>query len=140
MNESNHKFRVLVVDDDAGVRRELVYLLEDSGFDVASACHGLQALQHLGTIPFDVVVTDVYMPRMDGLDLIIALRRKYPDMRVVAISGGDRRGASDGELQQDSYLRAIQRFSGAKVLYKPFAPNDLLAAICNATPTVAEAQ
>ncbi len=78
---------VLVVDDDAAVLLFLSAVLKDGGHTVVEATDGLDALVQLHQRPFDVVVADLTMPRMDGLSLLKTIRRDHPDIEVVVLTG-----------------------------------------------------
>jgi len=80
--------RVLVIDDDAYMRELICYVLEDCPYEVAEAASGEQGLLSQDSQPAQVVITDMGLPDCDGLDVIWALRRKYPETQVMAISGG----------------------------------------------------
>ncbi|MDH5234713.1 MAG: EAL domain-containing response regulator [Gemmatimonadota bacterium] len=91
------KRRVLFVDDDVDVLRTSALILERAGFDVATATNGADALEALdaaarkgrdGTPPFSVVVSDILMEGMSGLDLLRAVRLRFPDLPVVMVTGG----------------------------------------------------
>jgi CheY-like chemotaxis protein len=77
------QIRILVVDDDPHAREATLAALRDRGYQVAGAEDGLQALQQLQRLPFHVVVTDIQMPRMDGIALLREIRRHGYPLRVV---------------------------------------------------------
>ncbi|HYC33792.1 MAG TPA: response regulator [Gemmatimonadales bacterium] len=79
--------RVLVVEDDPEVRRVLVRMLGRHGYHVSEAPEGRAALEAVTENPTDVVLTDLTLPDMNGVELIIALRAAYPRLPVVAMSG-----------------------------------------------------
>jgi two-component system response regulator FlrC len=79
--------QLLVVDDDAAVLAFLGAVLQHEGHTVVAATNGLEALELLRRRPFDVVFADLTMPRMDGLSLLKAIRRDYPDVEVVVLTG-----------------------------------------------------
>src|SRR5690349_18626923 len=78
---------ILVVDDDEDVRELLRRTLAKAGFAVVTAIHGADALRVFRSQPFNMVVTDVIMPEMDGLELIRVLRREQSFVNIVAMSG-----------------------------------------------------
>ena len=80
--------RILVVDDNAGVRTSARALLEAAGFQVVEAESGAAALRVLRSEGADVVLTDIFLPDTDGIELSHALRRDSPDLPIVAMSGG----------------------------------------------------
>jgi CheY-like chemotaxis protein len=79
---------ILVVDDDQFVRSLLRAVLERQGYSVVEAENGAEGLQAYQAKPTDVVITDIQMPGMDGLEMSIELRRAFPTARIIAISGG----------------------------------------------------
>jgi len=81
------KPQILVVDDDPSIRESLGMLLVSVGYDVAMAENGIRAVSHLsGRVP-DLIVTDINMPEMTGIELISHVRSRYPSISVVAMSG-----------------------------------------------------
>ena len=86
--------RILVVDDEEPTRRNLKAYLEDLGYEVSVAANGREALDASCLAPVDLVLTDLRMPEMGGIDLVRALRQSCPDTPVVIVSGaGDVRDA-----------------------------------------------
>jgi CheY-like chemotaxis protein len=84
----NTKLQILVVDDDASVRESLEMLLMSVGYDAAVANNGASALSYLkGSVP-DLIVSDLDMPGMSGMELISHVRTQYPSVSIVAMSGG----------------------------------------------------
>jgi CheY-like chemotaxis protein len=85
-NETS-KHKVLVVDDDATVRKSLTMLLTAEGYHVTSAVNGFDALLQLkGSLP-DVITSDLNMPQMSGFEFLSVVRRRFPHIPVIAISG-----------------------------------------------------
>jgi two-component system response regulator (stage 0 sporulation protein F) len=97
---------ILIIEDHASVRMLLARVLEDAGYQVYEAANGRQGLEQFQAEPVDLVITDLEMPEMTGLDAILALTRMFLDVKVIAISGG----AGDG-LQQARLLGARQTFA-----------------------------
>ncbi len=81
------KPQVLVVDDDPSVRDSVARLLMSAGYDVAAAEDGLEALSQLNKAMPDIIVSDLNMPRMSGFDLLAVVRRCFPGIVTVAMSG-----------------------------------------------------
>ncbi len=79
--------RVLVVDDDADIRAEMVEYLTGKGYEVEQAADGLEALEKFEAAPADVVITDIKMPRCDGHELIRRLRAINGQLPIIAIAG-----------------------------------------------------
>jgi CheY-like chemotaxis protein len=112
----------LVVDDDLSYRIFMRQLLELAGFTVIMEGGGRMALRRLEQHKVDVLVTDLFMPEVDGLELIELARRGFPGMRVVAVSGGGTQGDT-------GYLRVAQLFGAHATLQKPFSGSELIAAV-----------
>lgn len=114
--------RILVIDDEEDIRDVARLLLESAGYAVVCAEDGRAALREIERSPVDLVITDMLMPEMDGVELINEVRRRNPDQAVVAMSGG-------GHAPKESYLQ-IAHLCGAQVLLpKPFNREQLLRAV-----------
>ena len=105
--------RVLLVDDDDELRRAIREVLEAAAYEVVEASDGQEALALHRARPADIVLTDVFMPNMDGLELIEALRRLKRDTRVVAFTGSRPR--------TKDYLLAASATGADRTLAKPFS-------------------
>lgn len=116
------KLRILVVDDEQDICTIAQILLEDSGYEVVAVESAAQAVDMLEKTGFDLVLTDMLMPEMDGVELITAIRRLNPDQRITAMSGG-------GHAPKESYLRIAAMYGVNSVLAKPFNRVQLLAAL-----------
>lgn len=81
------KTHILVVDDDPSVRESLGMLLMSAGYDVATADNGINAVSHLNRTVPDLLVTDLNMPQMSGVELISHVRSRHPSVSIVAMSG-----------------------------------------------------
>ena len=81
------KVQILIVDDDPTIRESLGMLLLSAGYDVATADNGVSAVSHLNTAVPDLIVTDLNMPHMSGVELIVHVRNCYPSISIVAMSG-----------------------------------------------------
>ncbi|GBC91564.1 Cyclic di-GMP phosphodiesterase response regulator RpfG [bacterium HR15] len=79
--------RVLIVDDDTLVRDTLRFVLEDAGYDVWATAHGADALTVLERQPIDIVLSDIFMPGMNGFDLLKQIRQRCPDVPVILVTG-----------------------------------------------------
>jgi CheY-like chemotaxis protein len=92
MNNTS-KHLALVVDDEISVRDSTALLLRAAGYDVNTAEDGLDAILQLGRVTPDIVISDLNMPHMSGFELLSVLRRRFPEIPVVAISGAYESGA-----------------------------------------------
>jgi len=115
--------KLLVIDDDNLVRAALTDMLQTAGFEVVTASNGRLGLELLGTMPVDAIITDILMPEQEGLETIREARQRFPDIRILAISGG---GAGGGETQ---LLRFAESFGADQTLPKPFTGSQLVAAV-----------
>lgn len=113
--------RILVVEDALEVRESIKGSLEDAGFAVDDAPDGVAALAVLERQPCDLMITDLWMPNMDGLDLLKRLRAINPKMPVIVISGGAPRRAPI-----DYSVALADTFGADRVLHKPFDNDDLV--------------
>jgi YesN/AraC family two-component response regulator len=118
------KKRLLLVDDDLwilqGLRRLLLPLQQE--WDLAFASNGQEALDLLAHTPVDIVITDIMMPVKEGLETIIAIRRDFPLVKIIAMSGG-------GSLGTRQYLEIAKALGASCIVQKPFSRTTLLAAI-----------
>jgi CheY-like chemotaxis protein len=89
-NTSKH--RILVVDDEPSVRGSLAGLLNDAGYEVSTAQHGFDALLQLRSATPDVIISDLNMPQMSGFEFLSVVRRRFPEIPVVAVSGAYKSG------------------------------------------------
>jgi CheY-like chemotaxis protein len=110
--------KVLVVDDEVEVRAFIRRVLEPLGHAVREAPDGVEALRLLGTEAFDLVLADVYMAEMDGMELLVRIQWRGMHVPVLMISGG-------GYKPSDEVLRMAASCGAVATLEKPFAPNQL---------------
>jgi CheY-like chemotaxis protein len=87
------KPQILVVDNEAHVRESLAMLLTAAGYDVAAAEDGFDALLHLKRALPDLIVSDLNMPRMSGFEFLSVVRRRFPEIPVIAMSGAYQKGS-----------------------------------------------
>jgi len=119
---------LLLIDDDESFRPMLRENLEQMGHTVTEARNGKEGLAHYASAPADLVLTDLIMPEKEGIETILDLRKKWPDVKIIAMSGGGRGSAA-------SYLKTAQQLGAQYVLAKPFSNDELVAAINNMLPT-----
>ncbi len=115
--------KILVVDDERSIRNTLKDILENENFEVVLAEDGLEALDKLELGPFDVILCDIKMPQMDGIELLDKIKEREPDAVVVMISG-------HGTI--DTAVEAIKK-GAFDFISKPLDLNRLLITIRNAT-------
>jgi CheY-like chemotaxis protein len=97
------KPQILVVDDEISIRESLGMLLVSAGYDVAQAENGIVALSHLDRTLPDLIVTDLNMPQMSGLELISHVRNRYPSISIVAMSGDYQEDAGAAGIVADRF-------------------------------------
>ena len=118
--------RILVIDDDPAVRVAIQLVLEREGHEVVLAGNGRAGIARVQDGPVDLVICDIFMPGMDGIETIHALHRHDPHVPVIAMSGFMFR---DGETPAPDYLSLSTKLGAAGSLRKPFRPHDLLEAV-----------
>lgn len=116
------KYRVMFVDDEEDIRDIARLLLESADIDVECFEEGKDALKALEESTFDLILTDMLMPEMDGVELITEIRRRFPEQPILAISGG-------GHAPKESYLQIARLYGVQGVLAKPFNREQLLTAV-----------
>ena len=108
---------ILLVDDSESIRAQLAEILSRGGYEVLTAADGKQAIRLLATRRMDMVVTDIFMPEADGLEVLIALKKMPVRPPVIAMSS--KTGSMD-------MLRSAKMLGAKKILRKPFPPDELL--------------
>ncbi len=116
MLDRTHQARILIVDDEADVRHLLAREIGDRGHEVVAAVDGAQAVQEMGRGDFDVVLTDIRMPGMDGIDLTRWIKRTRPYTNVIVMTGY-------GSLESANTAVQVGAFD---YLLKPFGEMDLV--------------
>lgn len=121
---------ILLIDDDDILRDTVLQMLELDGHHVTDAADGAQGLRlfqaNAGRGGFDLVITDVLMPGVDGSRVIVELRRTHPDLPIIAISGGRR------VLSPQFNLETAALAGASCQLAKPFTRHDLQSALTRA--------
>ncbi len=114
--------RILIVDDEKQIRSMLSRMLSHEGYEVHTAEDGDKGMAMTGLYDFDLVVTDMIMPVKDGLKFIMELTRDYPELKILAISGG-------GAIKAERYLTMAGYLGDIATLEKPFKRADFLALV-----------
>ena len=110
--------RILVIDDDAMLRELLQTALGKAGYQVEVAAEGNAGLAAQKSNAFDLVITDLIMPGMEGIETIIELRHLDPHVKIIAISGG-------GQGKPDNYLSMAGKLGARRTLARPFSLQQL---------------
>jgi len=124
--------RILVIDDERDVRDSVKCVLDLAGYEVLTAENVTEALEQLQRTPMDLVITDIIMPKMNGVQAIESIRRAFPMVRIVAISGGGNFGVAGYQptaIATNAYLRSAEEAGAHVVLTKPFEFDDLIEVV-----------
>jgi len=105
--------KILVIDDDHAVRRTICDNLAESGYEVLEASDGDMGLSMIDPAKLPaIVITDIIMPQKEGLETIIEIRKNFPQIKLIAISGGGRTRSTD-------FLTLAKRLGADAILPKP---------------------
>ncbi len=119
---------ILLIDDNDSLRDILMFTLAGAGYDVVEAADGRQGIRLLEERSVDLVITDIMMPDLDGIETIIRMRRSHPDLPVITMSGDVKRNAS-------LYLGITAKLGAVHTLHKPFSSTLLLKVVDEALGT-----
>jgi len=114
--------RVLVIDDDQDFRHLALTWFRSCGIEAEGAANGAEGLALQRARPAAVVVTDIFMPEMEGIETIHGLRRQFPDLKIIAMSGRDPRMKFD-------VFQVARELGAARTFKKPFRFEELVAAV-----------
>lgn len=114
------KKHILVVEDGTSLRRLLRQLLERLDYNVTTAANGREGIERYREQEFDLVITDLFMPEMDGLELIQKLSAEFPGARIIAMSGAST--AAD-------LLSQARRLGARHTFAKPFDTEEFISVI-----------
>ena len=118
---------VLVIDDDPAVRTTIKLILEREGHAVALAPEGRAGLVMLDAKDFDLLISDIFMPGMDGFETLREVRKHRPAVPVIVISGST--SIFDSLENTPDFLGIAVKLGAVRGLRKPFKPNDLVDAV-----------
>lgn len=113
---------ILIIDDEPQIRSMLKLMLERDGYEVAEAPDGREGIKIHRQNPADLIITDLIMPNKDGIGMIIELKKEFPDVKIIAMSGG-------GLNKPEGYLKGAKKLGAACTLTKPIDRDQLLRAI-----------
>lgn len=126
---------ILIVDDEPDVRDALERVLDRAGYVVRTAANAMDAMTELERSPADVVITDIIMPKINGVQAIESIRKAFPAIRIIAISGGGNFGITAYQpraITTTAYLESALDAGAHLVLTKPFEAAELIQAVENA--------
>ena len=122
--------RILIIDDEPQIRSMLKLMLERDGYEVVEASDGVEGISVYRQNPADLIITDLIMPNKDGIGMIIDLKKEFPEVKIIAMSGG-------GLNKPDGYLKGAKKLGASYTLTKPIDREEILrvvAAILKNTP------
>lgn len=114
--------KILVVDDEEPMRLMLDELL-NSDYEISLAANGREANDLMDKMSFDLLITDLVMPEMNGVELVISVKNKKPEQKIIAISGG---GGISGRFD---YLPVVQLLGADRIFSKPFQLSEIKDAV-----------
>jgi CheY-like chemotaxis protein len=114
--------KIIVIDDEESIRVLVRKILERAGHSVEVASNGNIGLDIQRKNPADLIITDLFMPEKEGMETIIELHRDFPRVKIVAMSGGDRKGNMD-------FLGMTEKLGAHRILKKPFTLNDVVEVV-----------
>jgi YesN/AraC family two-component response regulator len=114
--------QILIIDDEEQIRAVFKEMLGRSGYMVSEASNGEEGLILQREKPADLIITDIVMPHKEGLETIREIRQEFPEVKIVAISGG-------GEIGSDQYLDVAKQFGVVCTLQKPIRLEELLGTV-----------
>lgn len=121
-NGGTGPIRVLIIEDDEPSRLLYRDYLEQASYVVMESANGIDALRLIREQAPDLVITDIFMPRQDGLEVILTIKSDFDSIPVLAISGGS------GAFAGDNYLKIAREFGAEQILKKPFTRSEFLSA------------
>jgi len=116
---------VLIIDDEEAIRDYLRFVLEEEGCTVLDAENGNEGLKALRSNNIDLVIVDIVMPDRDGFEVISDIKKDFPDIAVIIISGAP---------SKDLYLNIAQKLGVSETLEKPFKRQQILEAVSEVLP------
>lgn len=114
--------RILIIDDDVQILDMLRQILKSEGYEVVEAADGREGIRLYREDPADLIITDIIMPEKEGIETIIEFKRDFPDVKIIAISGG-------GRIGPEEYLPMAEMLGAKRTFSKPVEREELLEAI-----------
>jgi len=114
--------RILIIDDEPQIRSMLRLMLERVGYEIAEAPDGIEGIRKYRENPADLIITDLIMPNKDGIGMIIDLKKEFPKVKIIAMSGG-------GVNRPEGYLDGAKKLGATRTLTKPIDRDEMLKAV-----------
>lgn len=116
--------KILVIDDEPSILLMIKKMLEKEGHEVDLALNGREGMEQFEKNRPDMVITDIIMPEKEGLETIFELRKKFPELKIIAISGG-------GRIGPEGYLPSAKYLGADRVFQKPLVQKEFVQAVSN---------
>ena len=113
---------ILIIDDDDQIREMLKIMFEKKGYQVSLAENGAVAINAFMKNPADIILTDIFMPEKEGIEIIMELKELHPDLKIIAMSGG-------GKVAPEAYLKIAKRLGAEITFTKPVDISKLMNAV-----------
>jgi CheY-like chemotaxis protein len=113
---------ILIIDDESQIRSMIRLILEREGYMVIEASDGAEGIRRFRENPSDLIITDLIMPNKDGIGMIIELKKEFPEVKIIAMSGG-------GLNRPEGYLQGAKKLGASFTLSKPIHREELLRAV-----------
>jgi DNA-binding response OmpR family regulator len=114
--------KILIIDDDDQILPMLAHAMELAGFAAVTALDGREGQRLLEKQRFDLVITDLIMPEREGMETITYIKKNFPSIKIIAISGG-------GRIGPETYLPAALELGADRAFAKPFPVDELITAV-----------
>ncbi len=111
--------KIAIIEDDLVIRESLKEILEMNNYEVLAVDNGMDLTKKVHEFLPDILITDIIMPDKDGIEIIIEVKKTYPNIILIAISGG-------GRIDSESYLNTAKYLGADATLKKPFTHTQLL--------------
>jgi YesN/AraC family two-component response regulator len=114
--------QILIIDDDPQILDMLGQTLEREGYEVVRASNGKEGIKINRETPVDLIITDIIMPEKEGIETIFELKKDFPYIKIIAISGG-------GQIEPEDYLYIAKKIGVHRTFVKPISREELLKAV-----------
>lgn len=118
---------IIVIDDESEIRELMQRILTDAQHNVLTAENGFDGIELIKNNNIDLIITDLVMPKKEGIETILDVKKSHPEIRIIAMSAGARIGS-------DSYLENAKLLGADDVLKKPFFKKELLMTVNKILP------
>jgi YesN/AraC family two-component response regulator len=116
---------ILIIDDEAQIRSMIRLVLEREGYVISEASDGAEGIRLFRENPADLILTDLIMPNKDGIGMMLELKKEFPAVNIIAMSGG-------GLNRPDGYLLGAKKLGAVHTLAKPINRQELLRVVKDA--------